>query len=273
MGSGLPPRPRLNPGALTAPLGHSMREHEASALQERLLRERRGQEEHAALPRLDSGASSGPRRALPAMQEQQEQEGRHEQRNPSLGLQQQLPAAEDAAGGGGWSDYTAAWVQQQQRAQRAQRHGEQAAVVVERAPAQQQRPGSGMSDVPLDGATYAAAAKPGGRLDSPRRQQRPRSGLSEAPIEAHSYLFPDAAAAGYAAGLAAAEAEGLAAAHPAVEVLHTPMAAPVRWHQGIDAAEGLGRSPSPSPSWQQRDLHVVLNSLFEGGEGGTRRQR
>ncbi len=277
-GSGLPPRPRPNPGALTAPLGHSMREHEASALQERLLRERRGQEEHAVLPRLDSGASSGPRRALPAMQEQKEQGGRHvpqlEQPDPSLGLQQPLSAAVDAAGGEGWSDYTAAWVQQQQRAQRAQRHEEQAAVVVERAPAQQQRPGSGLSDVPLGGATYAAAAKPGGRLDSPRRQQRPRSGLSEAPVEAHSYLFPDAAAAGYAAGLAAAEAEGLAASHPAVEVLHTPMAAPVRWHQGIDAAaEGLGRSPSPSPSWQQRDLHVVLNSLFEGGEGGTRRQR
>lgn len=255
-----------------------MREHEAVALQERLLRERRAQEEHAVLQRLDSAASSGPQGLPPAAQQQKEQghAGRHgpqrEQQDPALGRQRLFSAA-DGAAGGGWSDYTAAWVQQQQaqQAQGAHRH-EAAPAAVGRAPAEQPWPGSGLSDVPLDGATYAAAAEPvGRRLGSPLGQRRPASSLSEAPGEAGSYQFPDAAAAGYAAGLAAAEAEGLAAAH--ADALHTPEAAPVRWHRGIDgAAEGRGRSPSPSPSWQQRDLHVVLNALYDGGEGGARRQ-
>ncbi|KAL4436509.1 hypothetical protein ABPG75_003648 [Micractinium tetrahymenae] len=295
-GGGLPPRPRPNPGALTAPLGHSMREQEAAALQGRLLRERREQEEAAVLQRLDSAASAGPSRRpsglRPAMQERKEQRdgqpaAQAEQQDAVPGRQQLFSAAEDAAEGGRWSDYTAAWVQQQaqqaqeeqqQQAQHAVHREESAAAGACWAPAQRQRPGSGLSDVPLDGASYAAAGPVGYALDSPRRQRRPSSGGSEAPAEGGAYQYPDAAAAGYAAGLAAVEAEGLGPgqgpAHPPPEALHTPLASPVRWHRGIGAAaEGLGRSPSPSPSWQQRDLHVVLNELYDGGEGGARRRR
>ena len=84
-----------------------------------------------------------------------------------------------------------------------------------------------------------------------QQQQRPGSGLSDCPPEGSGerYAYPEVAAAGYAAGLAAAQLE--------------------EFHDGEDAEAAAGDGSSAlaaqeSWRWQQRRLHVMhSNALFD----------
>jgi hypothetical protein len=81
-----------------------------------------------------------------------------------------------------------------------------------------------------------------------QHQVRPGSAaLSDCPADVGRYSYPDVAEAGYAAGLAAAAAEG----------------AP-----GLAVDTAAGAASDKMTRWQQRRLHVVhSNALFSEGEG------
>ena len=220
---------RGNPAALTAPLGHSMLEQEASALQGQVLRERQQQGEmhHAAAAMRHQLQAAGPEPAqVPAaIWQQQQQQYADEQQ------QQQHTAAEEG-GQYGWSAYSdGPFARQQQQHQGAPSppHYEPAAPV-ERGPLHELRDNT----------------------NTPQQRQRPGSALSDCPPEAEGgaryYSYPDAAAAGYAAGLAEMQAEMQAAGGG----LGTP---------GAGELAGM----AGQVSWQQRSLHVMhSNALFDG---------
>ena len=197
---------RPNPAALTAPLEHSMRQQEAAALQEQLLREQAvgaGQryQQPAAEPEL-AAMPAAIRQPVPRGQQPQLQQWQLQQRYAAEVQPQQL----------GWPD-AAAWHQHQQQQ-------------------------AGLPRSPFQSPTR------GPLQELPPQQQarpRPSSGLSECPASPEAggghYYYPEAAAAGYAAGMADLQAEGLGLA------------------PGGDAAQ--------EQSWQLRRLHVMhSNGLY-----------
>ena len=206
-------RGRPNPAALTAPLEHSMREHEAVTLQAQLL-----QEQAAAGMWHEQQAAEPQPAVVPAAIRQPVQRGEHPQWQPQdlpvFDVQQPQHAAHEQQMG--WQQATA-WPQQQR---------EQQAAGLPRSPFQSPSRGP-LQEVPLP---------------QQARPPRPSSGLSECPASPEAgggqYYYPDAAAAGYAAGMAE---------------LHA---------QGLGTAPGGGDAPRQE-SWQLRRLHVVhSNGLY-----------
>lgn len=223
------PRPRPNPAALTAPLEHSMRQQEAAAMQAQLLSEQQGQavavphdQQQPARHRYQQQAAAEPEPvAVPAairqhLQQQRQGEQRQQRR------QTHFTAAEEAEEQlVSWPEHPA-WPPQQQQQQ-------------------QQLTRQSPFESPVRGALQ--------ELPVPQQlvpRQRPASGLSDCPPEGGRYLYPDAAAAGYAAGLAALQAEGFG----------TP---------GLPVAGAAG---GREESWPDRRLHVMHSNLLFDEAGG-----
>ena len=227
---------RGNPAALTAPLGHSMLEQEASALQGQVLRERQqeGEMRHAAAAmRQQHGVEAAPAEVPDAtwqhmeQQQQQHTQQQQEQQQEQWERRQQQHTAAEEGGQFNWAAYSdGPFARQQHQAAPSPPQYEPAAPV-QRGPLHELR---------------------GNAPQHPR--QRPGSALSDCPPEggARYYSYPDAAAAGYAAGLADMQAEMGAAGGG----LGTP---------GAGELAGM----AAQISWQQRSLHVMhSNALFDG---------
>lgn len=293
-------QPRANPAALTAPLEHSMRQQEAAALQEQLLREQveaqqAQQAEEAQLRRQEAERLP----ILPMRQRQHEaqlaQPFAGEQPLDGRGAAPPEPAAEP--------DFNLRHTQQQQQQQWGKEAGWEAGRRHLHFTAAQEPPhvegaeelphllsaeeqlrlaeaeqqlrfmfaGEGEGGRQWYGATgwdavpnplYDAQPAAGhgplqelvSNLPPPgqaQHQQAARPGsaaLSDCPPDGARYRYPQSAEAGYAAGLAAAAAEGI----------------PVLAAGGAVAANALVNKPV---SWQQKRLHVVhSNVLFSDGE-------
>jgi hypothetical protein len=215
-------------GNPAAPLGHSMLEQEASALQGQVLRERqqKGEMHHAAAAmRQQHGAEPAPAEVPDATWQQMKQQ--HAQQQEQWERRQQQHTAAEEGGQFGWAAYDDGPFARQHQAAPSPPQYEPAAPV-ERGPLHELRG------------------------NAPQQQrQRPGSALSDCPPEggARYYSYPDAAAASYAAGLAEMQAEMEAAGAG----LGTP---------GAGVLAGMAEQVS----WQQRSLHVMhSNALFDGG--------
>lgn len=215
------PRQRKpDPAALTAPLEHSMRAREAAALQAQLLSEQLGMPVAA-----EQHQEPQPAAVPPAIRQ-------HVQQQQYVQQQQQQYAAQQQ------------YVQQQQRYAAAEAEEELQPQGWPGDPVWAEQWGQQpLRASPLQ-SPVAAGRGPLQQVQQQQAQVRPGSGLSCPASPDRQYAYPADAAAGYAAGLAEAQAEGLGV---------------------VGGAAAAAGGPPRQESWDLRRLHVVhSNQLYQG---------